>query len=300
MLSRRRFLQLLPAGLAAFVAASIAPVMQAMAQPQITRYALRPQGWPDGLKLKIGMISDIHACDPWMTAERVRGICDQANALEADILLLVGDYVTGMPAVSDDVPADAWAQDLARLRAPLGVHAVLGNHDYWHDVEFQADPTLPTCTAQRALEAVGIPVYVNRSVRLEKDGRPFWLAGLGDQAVIVHNDALGRFGNHGIDDLAGTLAQVSDNAPVILMAHEPDIFEHVGREVSLTLCGHTHGGQVNIFGWRPRSASRGSARYPRGHFHENGRDLIVSQGLGCSQLPIRIGCHPEILLIELG
>jgi predicted MPP superfamily phosphohydrolase len=86
---------------------------------------------------------------------------------------------------------------------------------------------------------------------------------------------------------------------VILMAHEPDIFPQVTKRVSLTLSGHTHGGQVDVFGWRPVAASLGSRRYPAGHFREYGRDLIVSRGLGCTGLPIRFGAWPEILEIDL-
>nr|WP_245223827.1 metallophosphoesterase [Rhizobium halophytocola] len=299
-MSRRRFLKLLPAGLVALVAAATAPLVQVMARPRVSRYALKPAGWPDDFRLKICMLSDIHSCDPFMSIARIRTICDQVNAQSADIILLLGDYVTGMPEVSGHVPSRDWAAELGRLRAPLGLHAVLGNHDYWQDAAFQADPTIGTCRAQQALEAVGIPVYVNRSVRLVKDGRPFWLAGLADQAAIRADRSIRRWDNIGIDDLDATLSQVDDDAPVILMAHEPDIFQRVGRHIAVTLSGHTHGGQVNLFGWRPRAASRGSRRYPVGHFHEDGRDLIVSQGLGCSEVPIRIGCRPEILVIELG
>ncbi len=84
------------------------------------------------------------------------------------------------------------------------------------------------------------------------------------------------------------------------MAHEPDIFPRVPDRVSLTLCGHTHGGQVNILGWRPAAASAGSRRYPLGHYREDNREMIVSKGLGCSILPVRVGAWPEIVLIESG
>jgi uncharacterized protein len=110
-----------------------------------------------------------------------------------------------------------------------------------------------------------------------------------------------RFG--GLDDLPKTLSQITDTAPVVLMAHEPDIFtrmDYASKSMGLVLSGHTHGGQIDIFGWRPVSASAGSRRYPAGHYREFGRDLIVSRGLGCSVLPIRIGSRPEINIIELG
>ena len=105
---------------------------------------------------------------------------------------------------------------------------------------------------------------------------------------------------HGLDDLAGTLAQATDDAPIVLMAHEPDIFPDVPDRVALTVCGHTHGGQVRILGYAPYVPSKFGARYIYGHIVEDGRNLIVSGGLGCSGLPVRFGAPPEIVMIELG
>ena len=275
------------------------PVFEAMATPRITRYQLTPPNWTPGLKLKIVALADFHACDPWMKADRIKAICDQANALEPDILLLLGDYATGMNTVRDYVHSRDWSRAMAGLKAPLGVHAILGNHDYWEDKTFQRDPTVETF-GEKALTNVGIPVYVNRSVRLEKDGHPFWLAGLGDQAALLPRRASKRRWIMGIDNLTATLAQVTDMHPVILLAHEPDIFAEISPRVSLTLSGHTHGGQINMFGWTPVVPSRYGTRYIAGHIVEDGNHIIVSRGLGCSGLPIRFGSWPEILEIELG
>jgi len=96
------------------------------------------------------------------------------------------------------------------------------------------------------------------------------------------------------------LAKVTDDAPVIMMAHEPDIFPRVPERVSLTISGHTHGGQVNLFGYTPVVPSKFGSRYVYGHVVEGGRDLIVSGGLGLSGLPVRFGVPPEVVLIELG
>ena len=104
----------------------------------------------------------------------------------------------------------------------------------------------------------------------------------------------------GTDDLPKTLAQITDDAPVVLMAHEPDIFPNVPDRVSLTISGHTHGGQVRIFGYSPVVPSRYGTRYIYGHKIEDGRNLIVSGGLGCSSVPLRFGSPPEIVVIELG
>jgi predicted MPP superfamily phosphohydrolase len=145
---------------------------------------------------------------------------------------------------------------------------------------------------------VGIPVLENRAVRLDKGGQPFWVAGLGDQIAFLGARGPGR--HDGVDDLAGTLAQVRDDAPVILLAHEPDIFPRVPERVALTLSGHTHGGQVRLFGYSPMVPSKFGNRFAYGHVVEEGRHLIVSGGLGTSILPVRFGVPPEIVLIELG
>ena len=100
-------------------------------------------------------------------------------------------------------------------------------------------------------------------------------------------------------DLDGTLAKVTDDAPVILLAHEPDIFPRVPSRVSLTLSGHTHGGQVRVFGYSPMVPSRYGNRYAYGHIVEDNRHLVVSGGLGCSILPVRIGVPPEIVMVDV-
>jgi len=96
-----------------------------------------------------------------------------------------------------------------------------------------------------------------------------------------------------------TLALATDDAPIVLMAHEPDIFPRVPDRVALTVCGHTHGGQVRLIGYAPIVPSKFGDRYVYGHIVEEGRNLVVSGGLGCSGLPLRFGSPPEIVMIEL-
>ena len=102
----------------------------------------------------------------------------------------------------------------------------------------------------------------------------------------------------GIDDLKATLDKVPDGDPVILLAHEPDIMVRVPSRVSLVLSGHTHGGQVRLFGWSPVVPSRFGNRYAYGHVREQ-CDLIVSGGLGCSIIPVRFGMPPEIVVVSI-
>jgi predicted MPP superfamily phosphohydrolase len=183
------------------------------------------------------------------------------------------------------------------LKAPLGVHAILGNHDWWEDKTVQREGQGPTI-ARRALEAAGIPVYENDARRLTKAGRPFWLAGLGDQLAYLPARRFRPVRRIGVDDLAATLAKVSDDAPVILLAHEPDVAMRVPARVALQLSGHTHGGQVRLFGWSPVVPTRYD-KFAYGHSRAN-CDVVVSGGLGCSIMPFRLGVPPEIVLVTLG
>ncbi len=298
MISRRHFLRFV-AGLGALGASTAAygfgePVLRL----RLTRYDLLPPQWPADLHLKIAVVADIHACDPWMSLQHIEAIVDRTNALNADIIVMLGDYVAGHRHVTRFIPPSEWAPVLAGLKAPLGVHAILGNHDWWEDSAVQHAGQGPT-RARQGLEAAGIPVYENDAVRLNKAGKPFWLAGLGDQLAWYPARRFRPVKRLGVDDLTATLAKVTDDAPVILLAHEPDVAMRVPSRVALQLSGHTHGGQVRLFGWSPVVPSRYGERFVYGHTRTN-CDVIVSGGLGCSIMPFRLGMPPEIVLVTLG
>ena len=305
MLTRRRLLQ----GTAVAAGAGLGIGGYALAEPWqlvVTRYRLTPPGWPPGLQLKLALIADLHVCEPWMGIDRLSRIVARTNELEPDTVMLLGDFRAGskMMRFSRPVADRDWAGALAGLNAPFGVHAVLGNHDWWDDPEAQRKRQGPT-SAGLALEAAGIPVYENAAVRRVKDGHPFWIAGLGDQYAFWQPRPFRRappYGSDhvGVDDLAGALASVTDDAPVILMAHEPDVFPDVPARVGLTVAGHTHGGQIRVLGYAPHIPSIYGGRFDYGHIVEEGRNLIVSGGLGCSAFPARFGVPPEIVIVELG
>jgi len=298
MFTRRRFLRLI----AGFGAAGLSTAAYGFGEPVlrlgVARYHVQLPQWPSDHQLTIAAIADLHACDPWMSLKHIDAIVERTNALGADVIVMLGDYVTGHRHVTRHIPAAEWAPVLAGLNAPLGVHAILGNHDYWDDKEVQQTGRGPT-VARRALEAVGIPVYENDAVRLMKDRRPFWLAGLGDQLAYFPARRFRPVPRIGIDDLDATLAKVTDDAPVVLLAHEPDVAMRAPARVALQLSGHTHGGQVRLFGWSPVVPSRYGNRLAYGHVRVN-CDVIVSGGLGCSIMPFRLGVPPEIVLVTLG
>ncbi len=261
--------------------------MEAANELAITKYRLSPPAWPKGQRLTITVVADLHAGGPNMGIDRVRQIVDTANQLGSDLTVVLGDYFATHHFVTERVPHPVWAAELARLHAPLGVHSILGNHDWWYDVDGVRD----------AFDEVRMPLMQNEAVLLGPPGRRFWLAGLGDQLAYW----LGPSKFLGVDDLHGTLARIRTNDPVILLAHEPDIFTQVSARVALTIAGHTHGGQIRLpmvapF-WAP---SAYGARFAYGHIVESDRHMIVSGGLGCSKVPLRFGVPPEIVLIELG
>jgi uncharacterized protein len=298
-LTRRRFLVGAGAGVGATLSFSgYATAYETGAALTLTEYAPRLNGWPDRLELKIAVIADIHACHPWMSDERIGEIVDLANAERPDLTVLLGDFVGTHPFVSGYVPPGAWAEQLARLEAPLGVYAILGNHDWW----FAAVPTEPpdgSLSVRKALAAARIPVLENRSLRLSQQGRPFWLIGLGDQLAHVRSSARPR---RGADDLGAAMRDIRDDAPAILLAHEPYIFPAVPDRIALTLSGHMHGGQVNLplIGAPIHFIKRRSANFVYGEYALSERQMIVSGGLGTSFAPIRVLRPPEVVMVKLG
>jgi predicted MPP superfamily phosphohydrolase len=199
--------------------------------------------------------------------------------------------------VSGYVPPGAWAKQLARLDAPLGVYAILGNHDWW----WAAIPTEPpdnSRSVRRALAEAGVPLLENQSVRLSQRGQPFWLIGLGDLLAPVPNRRRGR----GADDLPAAMREVYDDAPAILLVHEPYYFPWVPDRIALTFAGHMHGGQVNlpIIGPPIGLLKRRSGKYVYGEYALGERRMIVSGGLGTSLAPVRILRPPEVVMVKLG
>ncbi|MEM7318506.1 MAG: metallophosphoesterase [Pseudomonadota bacterium] len=290
-MTRRGFLKgLLATVLAGLFVALYSFFVEPALRLRVRRWVVRRDDWT-APPLRIAVLSDLHVGEPFVGPRRVQQVVSRINALAPDLILLLGDYAAGHKFVTQPVKIAEIAPILGQLAAPHGVFAVLGNHDWWDDRAAQRRGGGPNLYAE-ALEAHGIPVLSNQAVKLDIG---VWVAGLEDQLALLR----GPRGLIGLDDLPGTLSQVTDDAPVILMAHEPDIFPQVPDRVALTLSGHTHGGQVRVFGYSPIVPSRHGNRYAYGHVREEGRDLIVSGGIGCSILPVRLGVVPEITVVEI-
>ncbi len=263
---------------------------------RVQNWALQPPNWPRGRKLRLVMVADLHAGGPNMAEERVQQAVDLANAQDGDLILLMGDYRATHPFQTQKVPIEVSADILVGLKAPHGVYAVLGNHD-WRDHLRTFGRTNGPIHTQTVLERAGIPVLANRAVKIAAGAEAFWLAGLDSQSAF---QGFGRRHDwKGMSDLPGTLAQLADDAPAILMAHEPDIFVQVPDRVGLTLSGHTHGGQVRLGPWAPVVPSQFGDRFAYGWIREGRKDLVVSGGLGCSVMPVRFGVPPEITVVDL-
>jgi predicted MPP superfamily phosphohydrolase len=233
------------------------------------RVAVLPPGTPP---LTIAYASDFHAGETTDPAV-LECACDALRGVAPDLLLLGGDYVTHDPGA-----ADALAGELGRIPAPLGHFAVLGNHDWW-----AGGPRI-----RSVLEAAGISVLLNRAVRLPAPYQSVWICGLDDHWSGCPDAAAATDG--------------ADGVRVILM-HAPSGLLDLGNErFDLALCGHTHGGQVALPGGTPVVVPQGalSRRYARGRFDlGEGRTLLVSVGLGCVVLPLRLFARPEIIVCEL-
>lgn len=260
---------------------------------RVKRWQITPLNWPEGKRVRIAAISDLHVGEPYVGLRRVRQVVRRANALGADIIVLLGDYSAGHRFVTRPVKIADVAPVLAELQAEHGVYAILGNHDWWDDLNAQKRGGLPNLYGD-ALAENGIVVLSNKANKIKDLG--VWIAGLEDQLALLRDTG----GFVGLHDLPATMAQVTDDDPLILLAHEPDIFPQVPERVALTMSGHTHAGQVRLFGWSPVVPSRFGNRYAYGHVREVAKDLLVSGGIGCSIIPIRFGVVPEITLVELG
>jgi predicted MPP superfamily phosphohydrolase len=244
----------------------------------IVRHTIEINPWhQEHAGLRIALISDLHVGSPFNGLPALKHLVSVTNAEKPDLIILLGDFViSGVPG-GHFVSPEPIADELSQLHAPLGVVSILGNHDWWYD----------GLRVRRALESHGIRVLENEAVSIEHRQHRFWIGGLAD---------LWTRGNCA----ASTLSQIHDDEPILIVMHNPDVFPSIPERVSLTLAGHTHGGQVKlpIFG-RPHVPSKFGQRYAYGLIQEAGRKLFVTGGVGTSIIPVRFGVSPEIVILHL-
>lgn len=234
--------------------------------------------WSARAPLRIAVLTDLHVGSPFNGLTKLRRTVERANAARPDVICLLGDLVIQGVIGGEFVEPETIAAELQNLRAPAGTFAVLGNHDGWLDHD----------RVRRALEANGVRVVEDTALKIETPAGPLWMAGISDLWTGRH-------------DLGAALSRVTDDAPVILLTHNPDVFPDVPARVALTLAGHTHGGQVRLpFIGRPVVPSRYGERFAAGHIVEGGRHMFVATGVGTSILPVRFRVPPSVAIVTVG
>ncbi len=219
---------------------------------------------PVSSPLKIAHLSDLHTRG---LNRRELALLDILEREKPDLIVITGD------STSTAEGKDGFHEVLRKLRAPLGVWVVRGNHENWH----------PIPNEREFYSSAGVNFLLNESRKPRED---FWLVGLDDAYA-------------GLPNLDKALAGVPEAEYKIALFHSPDFFGEAAARCDLSLAGHTHGGQVQLpfYGavWLPPH----SGIYVEGWFEQGGSRLYVSRGIGTSVLNARFLCRPEVAFITL-
>ena len=248
----------------------------ALSDPVIRMDRLETASWPkDQAPRRILIASDLHVAGPDMPPERVAKLVAQMNALKPELIVFAGDFVSDKRAATRYYTAQEGMAPLAKLNAPLGKIAVMGNHDHWRDVD----------EIETALRASGFTILDNDAVK----AGPFNVGGVDD-------DYTGR------DDVSKTVeAMQSLEGVPIIVSHSPDVVPDLPPDIVMVAAGHTHCGQINFPGIDTlTSVSRYGHRYACGKIVEGHKTIYVSAGLGTSILPLRLGAVPDLWLVTIG
>jgi uncharacterized protein len=232
--------------------------------------------WPVGAPpMKILLLSDVHVAGPDMPPERVKTIAAKLNASKPDLILIAGDLVSEKRLSTHIFTTQEVVSSLTAFHAPLGVIAVLGNHDHWFDeAGFRA-----------ALPKAGITLLINQAVQRG----PMIIGGVDDD-----------FTQHA--DLAKTFAAMDRlKGPRLIVTHSPDIVPALPSPVAAVMAGHTHCGQIVLpFFGAIADVSRYGARFRCGQKNDEGQPVFVTAGLGTSAIWLRYGAPPDVWLVTLG
>lgn len=275
-MNRRTFLKLAAAGVATGAgAAALGAGWTTLGEPNwlvLERIDVPLPRLPARLDgLRVAQLSDLHISQ-YTTAGDIGRAAALAMRQSPDLIVLTGDFIW----------REVWqyaehlVEPLRSLAAPLGVYAVLGNHDHWEDAAL----------ASRVLAEAGITLLINQALRLGVDA-PLWLVGLDDVWERKH-------------DIRAALAGTPDDACKLLLVHEPDYADRAARfPVDLQLSGHSHGGQVNLprLG-RPVLPYLGQ-KYPAGLYQVESLALYTNRGIGVISPPVRFNCPPEVTELTL-
>ena len=240
----------------------------AIRDPAVVRYRVELAGLQRPLRMV--HLSDLHGSNWDMPQVRLNRIMDQVNALHPDLVVVTGDFhaskIWDPPMRMDDA-----VQPLTRLKAPLGVWSVPGNPDdpYW---------------IRWVMRRFGLKLLAGD------------LVDLGPIQIVGSDDLI--MGQRPVQGLRAAAARAQPGKPLVALVHEPRLWTMLPANVDLVLAGHTHGGQIQIFGW-PQFKKLDS-QYLRGRFRNpGGQQMLVSAGIGTSIVPVRLGTQGEIVGVEL-
>ncbi|MDO7841458.1 metallophosphoesterase [Sphingomonas immobilis] len=249
---------------------------EARRDPAVRRARIAMADWPAGAKpVRAVLISDIHIGSPAMDERRLDRIVTQIDALRPDIVLIAGDFINGHEPGSAARFAPGLLAPLSRLHPPLGVIAVAGNHDYWTGRD----------ALRSQLAAARVMMLDNRAILRG----PLVIGGVSDD-----------YTDHAKLGVTEREMRSLRGAPVTL-THSPDLAPSLTGEAPLVLAGHTHCGQIVLPFYGPLAeVSRFRSRYRCGLVREGTRTVIVTAGLGTSNVPLRLGAPPDLWLLTLG
>lgn len=239
---------------------------------RVVKYDFTHRDVPEAFEgFRIAFISDLH----YKSLLKEKGLNDLVRLLiaqKADVLLMGGDYQEGCEYVAPLFAA------LSKVKTPMGTYGVMGNNDY----ERCHDEII------RTMKQYGMHALEHQVDTLRKDGQQILIAGVRNPFDLAQNGK------------SPTL-DLSPNDFVILLVHTPDYIEDVSvANTDLALAGHTHGGQVRIFGVAPIVNSHYGNRFLTGLAHNTAKTpLIITNGIGTSQMPVRIGAPAEVIVITL-
>jgi hypothetical protein len=267
--SRRRFLQ---AGVGSAAAAPL--LLSGYGAAYAGRaYDVETLNLPFGRSLRVVQLTDIHA-GIYMTREDMRRYAAQAIALQPDLFVLTGDFISNSMAF-----LPGCVEEMAKVRARYGTFATLGNHEHlW------GRPSDVEAIFQRHQ----IPVLTNAHTVIRTVEGAFAVAGIDDL-------------QWGRPDLDAALRGLEPAIPTLLLSHRPEIFpEAAAREIPLTLSGHYHGGQIKLsLPGGDLSLAHIRTPYPEGLYRINTSHLYVSRGIGTTFTPVRLNARPEVTLFQL-